>query len=49
MLVHVIAIAALGATCGAWILFQRWIARVDRNAPGIRRRCGACEGTCGET
>ena len=47
MLRHLIAVLALGALCGAWIVFQRWIARIDREAPGIRRPCVPCDGRCG--
>jgi hypothetical protein len=49
MLESALAILGLGALCGGWILFQRWIARMDPGAPGIRRSCRGhlCDGDCG--
>ena len=46
MRTHVIAVLALAALCGGWIALQEWIRRVDRSLPGIRRKCGACDGSC---
>jgi len=46
MLRHIIAIVALAALCGAWVLVQRWIGRRDPEI-GLRieRRKGGC-GSC---
>ncbi len=46
MRTHLIAILSLGILCGAWIIFQEWIRRLDRTAPGIRRKCSDCDGSC---
>ncbi len=34
-----IAVFGLGLLCGAWVLFQRWIARADPEAPGVEGGC----------
>ena len=33
------AVIGLGLLCGAWVLFQRWIARADPEAPGVEGGC----------
>jgi hypothetical protein len=49
---YIWSILALGALCAAWVLFQRWLERVD---PQCRRiedggGCGGkCSGNCGKT
>jgi hypothetical protein len=40
--VQVLSVLGLGIACGAWILFQRWIARKDPGQPGVERSCGTC-------
>jgi hypothetical protein len=42
---HVLAILALVVLCGAWVLFQRWLGRVDPDGQTIEDRCGGC-GSC---
>lgn len=46
---HLLAIAALGALCGAWVALQRWLGRLDPEAPGVEG-CVGCsrhaEGKC---
>jgi hypothetical protein len=42
---HALAVIGLGALLGAWVLFQRWIARHDPDAPGVEGRKG-CAGSC---
>lgn len=37
-----LAVLAVAALAGAWVLFQRWIARVDPELPGIKRSCHGC-------
>lgn len=44
MTTNVIAVLALGALCGGWIIFQRWMSRRMPEAPGIHRRCDGCTG-----
>jgi hypothetical protein len=39
-----LAVVGLGLLCGGWVLFQRWIARVDPEAPGVE---GGCCGSAG--
>ena len=39
-----IAVLGLALLCGGWVLFQRWIARVDPEAPGVEGNCGRCGG-----
>ena len=43
-----IAILSLALLCGCWVIFQRWIARLDPQAPGIDRACSGCpnSGAC---
>ena len=41
-----ITVVGLGLLCGGWVLFQRWIARVDPEAPGVE---GGCCGSGRET
>jgi len=45
MLNHLIAVFALAALCAAWVLFQRWLKRVDPNARGVEDATG-CSGNC---
>jgi hypothetical protein len=45
MLTHLIAVIALAALCGAWVLFQRWLKRVDPDARGVEDDSG-CSGNC---
>jgi hypothetical protein len=42
MLHDAVAIAAVAALCAGWVLFQRWIARMDPELPGIKRSCSGC-------
>ncbi len=42
-----LAILGLGLLCGGWVLFQRWIARVDPEAPGVEGGC--CGSSGGDT
>lgn len=39
MLNALAAVVGLGLLCGGWVLFQRWIARVDPEAPGVEGGC----------
>ena len=45
MLAHLFAVVGLALLCGGWVLFQRWIARHDPEAPGVEGR--GCGGGCG--
>jgi len=38
----VIAVLGLGGLCAGWVVLQRWLARVDPDAPGVEGRCGSC-------
>lgn len=42
MLADALAVLALAALAAGWLLFQRWIARLDPQLPGIRRSCSGC-------
>lgn len=42
MLADAVAILAVAALCAGWVLFQRWIARLDPELPGIKRSCSGC-------
>lgn len=42
MLTDAFAILAVAALCAAWVLVQRWIARLDPELPGIKRSCSGC-------
>ncbi len=45
---YLIAIAGLAALCGAWVLFQQWLARVDPEQGDCEMgRCGC--GGCGRS
>ncbi|MFG0283279.1 MAG: hypothetical protein ACF8R7_02560 [Phycisphaerales bacterium JB039] len=43
-----VAILSLALLCACWVLFQRWIARLDPQTPGIDRSCSGCpnNGAC---
>jgi hypothetical protein len=45
MLTHLIAVIALSVLCGAWVLFQCWLKRVDPDAHGVEDASG-CRGDC---
>ena len=45
MWVHLLAVLALGALCGAWVLVQRL---VERHAPGRAQPTGGCGGCAQE-
>lgn len=38
----VLAVLAVAALAGGWVVFQRWIARVDPELPGLKRSCSGC-------
>jgi hypothetical protein len=38
----VLAVLAVAALAGGWVVFQRWVARVDPELPGIKRSCSGC-------
>lgn len=42
MLHDALAILAVAALCAGWVLFQRWMAHVDPELPGIKRSCSGC-------
>lgn len=42
MLHDALAVLAVAALAAAWVLFQRWIARLDPDLPGIKRSCHGC-------
>ncbi len=50
LLGHLLAIAALGALCGGWVAVQRWVSRLDPEAPGVEGSgsCGGLRAECGE-
>lgn len=37
-----VSILGLGALCGLWVVFQRWIGRVDPEQRGVEGGCGSC-------
>jgi|GEM_PF-2876323 len=39
---YALAVIALIVLCGAWVLFQQWVAKRMPEAPGIHRRCDGC-------
>lgn len=39
------AVLGLGALCGLWVVFQRWIARMDPGQRGVEGGCGTCHDT----
>ena len=43
---HVIAILALAALCAAWVLFQRWLRRLDPHGRDLEAGCGSCGRHC---
>jgi len=43
---HLLAILGLAALCGAWVLFQRWLARVDPERGPQATGCGGCGHRC---
>ncbi len=52
MIADVLSVGAVAVLCVGWVLFQRWIARMDADLPGIQRSCSGCpvpgaEGDCG--
>lgn len=46
MLDYLLAITGLAAACGGWILFQRWLNKLDPEHDSIETgsRCGGCGG-----
>jgi len=46
MLEYLIAILGLGALCAGWVIFQRWLGKLDpdpdEDAP--KSKCGGCSG-----
>jgi len=45
------SVLALAALCAGWVLFQRWLARVDPDGRRIEDTSGcsgACSGRCGK-
>jgi hypothetical protein len=42
MITDLVSIAAVPVLCVGWVLFQRWIARMDAELPGIQRSCSGC-------
>jgi hypothetical protein len=42
MLADAVAVLAVAVLAGGWVLFQRWIARMDPELPGIKRSCHGC-------
>ena len=45
---ELLAILSLGILCGAWVVFQRWLARVDPDLAQQGSCCGGCSGhRCG--
>ncbi|HVS02565.1 MAG TPA: hypothetical protein VMT16_07330 [Thermoanaerobaculia bacterium] len=50
MLGDLLAVAATGLLCAAWVLIQLWVGRRDPQAPGVEgQRCGRCDGSCRES
>ncbi|MCB2261961.1 MAG: hypothetical protein LGR52_03345 [Candidatus Thiosymbion ectosymbiont of Robbea hypermnestra] len=48
---HLWAVLALAVLCAGWVLFQRWLARIDPDGRRIEdaRDCGSrCSGKCRE-
>lgn len=43
---YVLSVLGLSVLCGLWVVFQRWIARLDPGAPGVEGRCGNCGQVC---
>jgi hypothetical protein len=41
---HLWSILALGALCAAWVLIQRWLARVDPGGRSLEDAAGCCGG-----
>ncbi|MET0023198.1 MAG: hypothetical protein ABW085_02965 [Sedimenticola sp.] len=40
---HIFALIGLSLLCGAWVLFQRWLAKQDPDKKeGYKPGCGAC-------
>jgi hypothetical protein len=50
MIGHLVAVVALGALCGAWVALQRWVGRLDPEAPGVEGTggCGGLRAQCGD-
>lgn len=44
--VDLVAIAVLAVACAAWVVLQRWVARVDPGNPGVERECDGGCGSC---
>ena len=42
MITDLVSIAAVPVLCVGWVFFQRWIAHVDAELPGIKRSCSGC-------
>ena len=42
MLADALTVLAVAALAAGWVLFQRWIARVDPELPGLKRSCSGC-------
>ena len=42
---HLWAIFALVVLCAAWVLFQRWLERVDPDSRKLEIGCGGCSDT----
>jgi len=42
MLADALAVLAVAALAAGWVVFQRWIARLDPELPGIKRSCSGC-------
>ncbi len=40
MIRHLIAVGGVAFLCGAWVLFQKWIAGKDPGPPGVEGHCG---------
>ncbi len=42
MITDLVSIAVVPLLCVGWVLFQRWIAHMDAELPGIKRSCSGC-------
>jgi hypothetical protein len=43
---HLVAILGLALLCALWVLFQRWVGRVDPDGRNQEIGCSGCAGVC---